>query len=264
MNGLNGFNPDQEYENKGKSVYHDMQIQLDKRFARGLTFQVGYTFSNSREADWYPNQFDQTPAWRVSNDARPHRLVTTGIYEMPFGKGRSWVTENPIQHVIGGWNLGWIYQYQDGAATGDWGNQFFYGDIDRIGDVFNQQAVNDRDIHQWFDPNIVYKGSGAVPEGFVGFEGRAAMRPGNYHVRMFPIRLAALRTDGINKWDLKIERQFQMTERARTRFSVDLLNAFNHTSFGGPNLDPTNTNFGKVTSQNGPSRIIQLNLRVEF
>jgi hypothetical protein len=73
-----------------------------------------------------------------------------------------------------------------------------------------------------------------------------------------------LRADGINKWDLKIERQFRMTERARTRFSVDLLNAFNHTSFGRPNLDPTNTNFGKVTSQNGPSRIIQINLRVEF
>ncbi len=61
-----------------------------------------------------------------------------------------------------------------------------------------------------------------------------------------------------------MERQFRMTERVVTRFSVDLLNALNRTNFGGPNTDPTNTNFGKVTSQRGPSRIIQLNLRVQF
>jgi hypothetical protein len=34
--------------------------------------------------------------------------------------------------------------------------------------------------------------------------------------------------------------------------------------FSGPNTDPTNRNFGRVTSQRGPSRIIQINLRFEF
>jgi hypothetical protein len=55
------------------------------------------------------------------------------------------------------------------------------------------------------------------------------------------------------------------TERGiQARFSVDLLNAFNHTNFGGANLDPTSGNFGRVTSQRGLPRVIQFNLRFEF
>jgi hypothetical protein len=264
MNGLNGLRPGQEYENKAKTVYHDVQIQLDKRFAKGLTYQVNYTWATGRDADWYMNQFDSVLAWRPNQNARGNRFVVTGIYEMPFGKGRTWVTESPIQHVIGGWNLGWVFNFQDGPLVGDWGNQFYYGDINQILSVFNQKATQDADIHQWFPGNIAYRGTGAVPSGFVGFEGRSNMRPGDYHVRVFPNRIRGLNADGINKWDLKIERQFRHTETLRTRLSVDLLNAFNHTSFSGPNIDPTSTNFGKVTSQRGPSRIIQINLRVEF
>ncbi|MFB3828155.1 MAG: TonB-dependent receptor domain-containing protein [Bryobacteraceae bacterium] len=264
MNGLNGYRPGQEYENKGKTIYHDVQIQLDKRFSKHLTYQVMYTWATGRDADWFMNQFDTVPTWRPNQAARGHRFVTTGIFELPFGKGRTWVTQNPVQHVVGGWNLGWIYNFQSGPVVGDWGNQFFYGDMSQILTLFDQKATQDRDMHQWFRPDIAYKGTGAVPANFVGFEGRSNMRPGDYHVRVFPSRIKGLRADGINKWDLKIERQFRISERARTRFSVDLLNAFNHTSFSGPNIDPTSTNFGKVTSQRGPSRIIQLNLRVEF
>jgi hypothetical protein len=49
-----------------------------------------------------------------------------------------------------------------------------------------------------------------------------------------------------------------------TMLSVDFLNAFNHTNFSDPNLDPTSTNFGKLTSQRGLSRVIQFNLRFVF
>jgi hypothetical protein len=48
------------------------------------------------------------------------------------------------------------------------------------------------------------------------------------------------------------------------RISVDMLNATNHTDFGAPNTNPTNTDFGKTTTQVGLSRVIQLNLRFEF
>ncbi|HRJ18428.1 MAG TPA: hypothetical protein PLF84_05265, partial [Bryobacteraceae bacterium] len=50
----------------------------------------------------------------------------------------------------------------------------------------------------------------------------------------------------------------------QARFSLDMLNATNHTNFGGPNLDPTSGNFGRVTSQRGLPRVLQFNLRVDF
>jgi hypothetical protein len=65
---------------------------------------------------------------------------------------------------------------------------------------------------------------------------------------------------------VKIERMFPIANenRVNARFSVDLLNATNHTNFSGPNTDPSSGNFGRVTSQRGLPRVIQLNLRVEF
>ncbi|MCS6953337.1 MAG: hypothetical protein RMK57_02565 [Bryobacterales bacterium] len=82
--------------------------------------------------------------------------------------------------------------------------------------------------------------------------------------RVFPTRLDALRQDGIRNWDVKIKRVFRITERWRASFDVDMLNATNHTNFEGPNTDPTSGNFGRVTAQNGLSRLIQFNVRVEF
>jgi hypothetical protein len=262
MNGLNGVRPDLGYdEQQSIVVYHDLQVQAEKRFGRGFQASGMYTWANSRES-WWVNEFDTSWAWNLNNDARPHRFVFTGIYELPFGKGRQFVTDNPIQHIIGGWNLSAIYQYQTGPAIG-FGNRFFYGDISQIGDLLAHDETWNNDIHQWFQP-VTWTQNTAPPSGFVGFEGRSNAQPGSYHVRMTPNQFKDLREDGIRKWDLKVERQFRITESFRSRFSVDLLNAFNTTMFGAPNTDPTNRNFGRVTAQRGPSRIIQLNLRFEF
>jgi hypothetical protein len=43
-----------------------------------------------------------------------------------------------------------------------------------------------------------------------------------------------------------------------------LLNAFNHPVFNNPNTDPTNANFGKVTSQANLPRDIQLAAKIIF
>jgi hypothetical protein len=271
MGNLTGVRPDLGYEGQqGKVVYNDFQVQLERRYSRGLTTSFMYTYAKSRDS-WYANEFDDMWTWRVNNDARPHRVVWTGIYELPFGKGRQFVTENPIQHIIGGWNLGWIGQYQTGQAL-SFGNRFFFGDLSQLSELAKHEEVWDNDIHQWFNPGMSWN-PGVIqpglarstprPSDFVGFEGRSDQQPG-YNVRTLPDRFGNLRGDAIRKWDFKITRQFRMTESTRTEFSVDLLNAMNTTMFANPNTDPTNTNFGRVTSQNGPSRIIQLNVRILF
>jgi len=251
-------------DSKGNTKYHDLQLQFEKRFAKGFQSSVMYTYATSTAADWYANEFDTQITERPNNNTLPHRVVWSAIYELPFGNGRCWVQSGPAQHIVGGWQLSWIYQIQSGPATGDWGNRFFYGDMNNIASLFNHDGVNSKDIHVWFDPSIVYRGTGAIPSGFQGFEGRSASQPGSYHVRVFPQRMDALRADGIRNWDIRVQRRFRIHERLATSFSADLLNATNHTNFSGPNLDPTNTDFGRVTNQRGLSRLIQFNLRVEF
>jgi hypothetical protein len=72
----------------GKNSYHAMQARFDKRFSHGLTFNTHYEYSHTMSADWFPNEFDELPDWRESDNSRPHRWVGTAIYELPVGKGR--------------------------------------------------------------------------------------------------------------------------------------------------------------------------------
>jgi len=55
-----------------------------------------------------------------------------------------------------------------------------------------------------------------------------------------------------------------VTDRVRAQFHAEFLNAFNNAVFSNPNTDPTNVDFGKVTTQNNLPRDIQLALKLIF
>lgn len=263
LSGLTGLRQGVSFaDSQGTNRYHDFQALFERRFARGLQTSVMYTRAANREADFYANEFDAAPTERPSDQVRPHRFVWSAIWELPFGAGKPYAKRGVAGALAGGWQLSWIYQYQSGAPA-NWGNVFFYGDMNNLEALFDQKAAHQADIHTWFNPNIVNR-SGTPPQGFQGFEGRAAAQPGTYHVRVFPTRLDFLRVDGIRNWDVKVLRRFRITEGLRLTFSADLLNATNHTNFGAPQTNPANTNFGKVTSQVGQNRFIQINGRLDF
>jgi len=247
----------------GGMKYNDLQVQFEQRFTKGFTSTVLYTYTHSTVQDWYMNPFDAKPSWEINNNALPHRFVWTGIYQLPFGKGQKYANKGIMKAIAGGWSTGVIYQRNSGPAL-TWGNLFYYGDINKIVDLLNHDQVNSQNIHTWFDPSVAYKGSGAIPAGFNGFEGRSANQPSSYQLRVFPRTIDGLRADGIRNWDINLKRDFRINESLKVRLQVDDLNATNHTNFSGPSTDPTSGSFGLVTSQRGLSRIIQFNLRVEF
>ena len=266
MTGLTGIRPGVDWKSvQGYTTYHDAQVLLERRYMKGVTSTFMYTWASSYTADFYLNEFDTKPSERINNNVMPHRIAWTTIWETPFGKGRAHLKDGFMSHLVGNWNLSWIYQRQSGPAI-DWGNRFFQGDINQLGSLFKSDSLRANDMRQWFDSSLAFRGTGPLPAGFVGFEGRAANQPGSYHVRVFPVRMDNLRADGIRNWDMKIERLFPISleKGIQARFSVDLLNATNHTNFNSPNTDPTNGNFGRVTGQRGLPRVIQFNLRVEF
>jgi len=266
MTNVTGIRPGQNWRDiQGNNKYHDLELLVERRYMKGITSSFMYTWASSYAADFFLNEFDTRPTERMNNNVLPHRLAWTAIWETPVGKGRAYLKQGLLGHVVGNWNLSWIYQRQSGAAT-DWGNRFFQGNLDNLESLFKSDQMRSGDIRQWFDPSIAYRGAGVLPADFVGFEGRAANQPGTYHTRVFPVRLDSLRADGIRNWDVKIERLFPIKpeRNMQARFSVDLLNATNRTNFGAPNVDPTSGNFGRVTGQRGLPRIIQFNLRFEF
>ena len=69
--------------NEGKSWYNSLQTGLQKRFSRGYTIGLNYTFSRFEEATEFLNGADAAPTKMISSQDVPHRLSVSGIYEIP-------------------------------------------------------------------------------------------------------------------------------------------------------------------------------------
>jgi len=227
----------------GEARTHGLEVTFQRRFSKGFNLNLGYTRLRTREADFFNDEFDSLPAWRQSNDGRPHRLVASGIYELPFGKGRPFATGGLWSHLLGGFQIAATYECQPGPLIG-WGNVFYYGEIEDI-------AAGVRTLDRWFNTD--------------GFERVAARGPAAYHRRVFPTRIEGLRADFANQWNTNLQRDFRLKEGLTLQLRVDALNLQNRTQFQAPNATPTSTDFGRVTAQtNTRNRFIQVQGRLRF
>jgi hypothetical protein len=74
-----------------------------------------------------------------------------------------------------------------------------------------------------------------------------------------------LRADSTNSWNINLQRNFRIKERLNLQFRVDALNAMNRSQFNGPDVNPTSTTFGKVTSQSAAmNRWLQFQIRIVY
>ena len=84
------------------------------------------------------------------------------------------------------------------------------------------------------------------------------------NIRTFPSTLPGFRSQAINQLDLSVIKNVALAGGARLQLRVELLNATNTPLFGEPNLDPTSSSFGRVTSQVNLPRNVQIGLRCVF
>lgn len=231
----------------GYSWYHSLQTRLEKRFSRGYTFLAAYTWSRTMEAAEFLNPADPMPYETAAVLDRPHRVVMSGIWELPFGKGRRFGSGMPavVEFFAGGWQLNGVVQKQSGPPLG-------FGDVWTLftGNPNNVKLPkNQRSVDRWFNTDA-------------GFNRNQAQQLAS-HVRVSPLRFGGVRADGQARWDFSAIKYFRVTERVRTQFRAECLNAWNHPNKGAPNTTPTNTAFGTITGQDVP-RSWQMSLRVTF
>jgi hypothetical protein len=232
--------------NEGYSWYHSLQTRFEKRLSAGYTASVAWTWSKFMEATGFLNETDPRPERVISDQDRTHRLVVTGIYELPFGRGRRWLspTKGVAGRLISGWQVSGIFQGQSGSALG-FGDSILYGSLKDI-PIPNSQ----RTIQRWFNIDA-------------GFE-RASAKQRSWDIRTLPSRFSGIRADGMNNWDLSVIKNTHVRERGYVEFRTEFINALNHTQFSAPNTTPTSTAFGTVSGVAQFPRIIQLALRVVF
>lgn len=237
------------------SSYNALVAKAEKRFSRGLTFIVSYTWSHN--IDQGEESLDEGFAGRVdhynlarergnSSLDRRHSFVASYTYELPFGRGRafggSW---SPlVDALLGGWQLGGLVSLRTGmpfsvSYPGDPQNSGTANRGDRIG----KGTLDNPTIDKWFDEFAFV----ASAPGVYGNTGR--------NVLFGP---------GSRNWDIMVGKRFRMPwEGHSLQFRFESFNFTNTPTFGQPNATLRSAATATINQADEPRRI-QFALKYSF
>ncbi len=221
------------YNTYGKSNYHSLQAEVERRMTNGL--QVTGSFTWEKETDNSCGAYDcqQPQDFRnlgleegLSNLDVPYRLVISALYDLPFGRGKKFGSNwnRPMELALGGWQFNGIYTLQSGMPfdlSEGGGSQ---GTIRP--DIVTKPSVNPGSITNYFNtaaftpsPATLYiDGSNQT----ISFD-----RPGTAgrNVMLGP---------GLSNLDFAVFKNFHVNDRVNVSFRVQFYNITNTPHFGQP------------------------------
>jgi len=217
---------------------HALEVTLTRRYQAGLSANLAFAAHRVTE-NRTVEAYDREPTlWQTSQNARPWRLSGGAVYELPFGAGKPFLQDGVLSAILGGWQTAGTLEYQPGALL-DWPNMFFNGDLGTI--------VKGK-------PEIALQRDGTIDltktwiNIDAGFERNAARQPAAFQKRSFPFRIDGVRGPSMFLVNANIVRNVDLGASRRLQFRVDVQNLFDAVQWGNPNLDPTSTNFGTITT----------------
>ena len=237
------------------SRYNALEIIFKRRLKRGLSFQVGYTLAESKDTRSFDPTFttvsrgtnqsaSSTPFdnnnrrlnYAPSDFDRRHALQAIYLYELPFGKGRTFASEIPtaLDWVIGGWQLAGTFNLASGRPfTVYSGFNSFSNVVSSIANC-NGCSRNLGNIIQESGTNFYFSA-----EQRALFSVPAAGEIGNTG-RNFFIAPRQFQTDA------SLSKKFRFTERYSFDIRVDAQNLTNTPSFGLPTATFSSGTFGRI------------------
>ncbi len=237
-------------QSTGNSIYHSMQLSVNKRFSKGYSLLASYTWSkmiddSSGDGSTASNPFDYRNQRAVSDLDIPHRFVASFLYELPRLSGKGLVQKL----VLGGWNLNGITVIQSGrpfTVVSGRDNSFSGVGADRADLIGNPHLPTNRPraelINRYFNTDAFT--FNAI--GTFGNAGRNILRgPGDVTV------------------DLGVFKNVPVTERHRVQFRAEAFNLLNRVNLGNPNANRSAAAFGRISSAGSP-RVVQLALKYSF
>lgn len=259
--------------NQNNSSMQAGQLSLTRPMSRGFQWQTEYM--------WSKNLSDNAGAgdggnWMISNcrvcergpadwDIR-HTATMTGLYELPFGAGRSYRLRNRLANLLaGGWSLSGVFTARTALPFNVTVNRSASELPDGVVSTPGRSAPSQR-------PNLVL-GQPLYPQqktALMWLNAAAFAAPPKGTWGTLPRNF--LRGPSLWQADLAIGKQAPLGERARLEFRAEVFNLFNRAQYGSPNANFSNSGtFGRITSvvNNNPTgaggpRQIQLALRASF
>jgi carboxypeptidase family protein/TonB-dependent receptor-like protein len=251
-------------DNGGDSNYHDLTVQFTGRMQKaGLNYTSSYKWSkgisNIEERGSSTPNFQSEINGRTDNrfDSRYlrgpisaipyHRFVTNFIWDLPFGRGRSFGADwnAVVNGVLGGWTLSSIMNFQSGqhltafhtshcgSGTNCYGNE----KVDRV--AGEDPNSGPKTTEQWFNTNAfsnrAFFDSAGMPI-FIGRFGAAGY--------------GSIEGPGIVGVDFAAFKEFSIRENMKLRLQTQVKNLPNHPNLGNPDTNLSSGNYGKIRSLN--------------
>lgn len=209
-----------------------------------MTWILSWTFGKEYEKNHRLNaSWDTTQPlyYEVSNQDKTHSFSFSGIWDLPFGKGRRFANgaSGAVNHLIGGWTADWILTYVSGYPLG-WPNlQNFCG-------VWHAKV---QDENSWFNND----------------KSCYAQQPTNVQ-RYLPDRFpGTIREHQAPQINAAVSKDFRFGERLRLRLKGEGFNITNTPIRTNPNTDINSPDFGKLGfSQRNFPRFFQLGAKFFF
>ncbi len=243
----------QALTNAQTAVYHAAYVNVEKRLTHGLTLVFNHTISKMIENN-LTSLVNKRYYRCISDMDRPHMMNLAFVYDLPFGKGRPWVTSGLWSRVIGGWSVSGRAFYSSGTplSISDSNgrpvrlrNAAKTGPIrERIGDRVD--PVTREVLNPYFDTKAF------------------ASLPTPYMVPPEPPHFAELRAPHRKTLDASLIKRIQIYERINLDIRADANNVTNSPQWDAPGTDMANkATFGVIQTAGG-NRIVQFSVRVVF
>jgi hypothetical protein len=259
------------FPHAAQSNYHALTARLERRFHAGASLLSSFTWSKAiSNAPQYrnaggitgsensppQNSFDLAADRSLSYYNAKFRIVTTGVYDLPFGNGHRLFAEGTAAAILGGWRLSGILQLQTG----------FPFTVDYKGDPINIGGGSGGILVR---PNYALNASGSPVDPNLSSAQRSTAAWFNTAAFVQPVyQFGAVGRNtmigpGLTNVDATVARTFRILEKLKLQFRVEVFNLANHSNYnlvGRIVNDPT---FGIVQNQLAP-RQIQLGFKAEF
>jgi Carboxypeptidase regulatory-like domain len=240
------------------SNYNSLQATLTRRFSKGLTLGVAYTYSKLLSTNPYDrglsayDTYDLKESYGPSVLNTPQMFVMSYVYDLPFYRDQRGLAGR----LLGGWEVSGIITAQTGQsqiitqANDPWVLAGYPGGMGmtRAGNTVYIRA--DQVTNQVGGPKSVleYFNTAAFTDAIGHF---GSSRPG------------AVLGPGYQIWDTSVFKNFHIAERVGLQLRLETFNTFNHGNPSGIDTGVDDSTFGQVNAWHDP-RIVQIGGKVTF
>jgi hypothetical protein len=274
-------------ESQAVMNYNAGQVTVRQRMHQGLEYSLNYTYSKSLTnssgnygtpnisgsdgayQDGYNSNADYGPS---GMDIR-HSLNFVGIYELPFGRGKTFGSHiNPfVEGVFGGWKVSAsAFLYSGFPITINAPGQSNTNSFGQSrANQYRKLVVRNRSLNHWWgtDPSAQPCVPTPPPNPTPGADNGTCAYGIAYDGGLPTFGTAGINTErapGYSQVDTSLFKEFHVWGEHVFGFRADFFNIFNIASYGNPDNGITNSSFGQISSVRSPPRQVQLSLHYTF